>query len=181
MIPKLSVNACAIAFAVLMPCAASAQGAKIQLDSLNHLAGNADEVVDVSVDAAMLQQTAGFLAGKQSGDAKVRDLIKDIREIHVKVFEFARAGAYSPADVETIRKQVAGPGWSRVVSVREKNELTEIYFWRERGENGGLVLISAEPNELTIVNMVGRVDLASLAAIGPMIPELPTATAGKSK
>ena len=178
---KLSLSVCAIAFAVLVPSAAAAQGAKIQLDSLNHLADKADQMVDVSVDAAMLQQTAGFLAGKQSGDANVRELIKDIREIHVKVFEFTGAGAYSPADVEAIRKQVAGPGWSRVVSVREKNELTEIYFWRERDENGGLVLISAEPNELTVVNMIGRVDLASLAAIGPMIPKLPAATAGKSK
>ena len=74
-----------------------------------------------------------------------------------------------------IRKQLAGPGWSRVVGIREKRELTEIYFWKERDTNGGLVVISAEPNELTVVNIVGRVDLASLGALGPMIPKLPGA------
>ena len=29
----------------------------------------------------------------------------------------------------------------------------------------------AEANELTVVNIVGRVDLASLGALGPMIPK----------
>ena len=62
--------------------------------------------------------------------------------------------------------------WARIVGVREKGELTEIYLSNERNENGGLVVISAEADELTIVNIVGRVDLASLAALGPMIPSL---------
>ncbi len=86
-----------------------------------------------------------------------------------------RPNAYAESDVEAIRKQVSGPGWSRVVSVREKRELTEIYFWREKETSGGLVVISAEENELTVVNIVGRVDLASLGALGPMIPKLPGA------
>ena len=93
----------------------------------------------------------------------------------MKSFEFDAPGAYTESDIETIRKQVSGPGWSRVVSVREKQELTEIYFWRERDTNGGMVVISAEADELTVVNIVGRVDLASLGALGPMIPKLPGA------
>ena len=62
--------------------------------------------------------------------------------IYVKSFEFDAPDAYTESDVEVIRKQVSGPGWSRVVSVREKRELTEIYFWRERDTSGGLVVIS---------------------------------------
>ena len=121
----------------------------------------------------MLKQTAGFLAGKGSDTEKMQQLLGGITGIYVKSFEFDAPNMYAESDVEVIRKQVSGAGWSRVVSVREKNELTEIYFWRERDTNGGLVVISAESNELTVVNIVGRVDLASLGALGPMIPKLP--------
>jgi hypothetical protein len=159
--------------AVLLPAAVSAQGARLQLDSLNKLAAKANDTVDVAVDAAMLKQTAGFLAGKGSDPTKVQQLLEGITGIYVKSFKFEAPGGYTDSDVETVRKQLAGPGWARVIGVRENHEMTEIYFWKERDTNGGLVVIAAEPNELTIVNIVGRVDLASLGALGPMIPKLP--------
>jgi hypothetical protein len=128
----------------------------------------------------MLKQAAGFLAGKGSDTEKMRELLGGITGIYVKSFEFDGPNMYAESDIEIIRKQVSGPGWSRVVSVREKRELTEIYFWKERETTGGLVVISAEDNELTVVNVVGRVDLASLGALGPMIPNMPGAV-GKAK
>ena len=123
----------------------------------------------------MLKQTAGFLAGKGSDTAKVQEMIERITGIYVKSFEFTVPDVYSESDIEAIRKQVTGPGWSRVVGVKGKRELTEIYFWKENDTHGGLVVISAQPNELTVVNIVGHIDLASLAALGPMIPKLPGA------
>lgn len=153
----------------------AAQGPKLQLDHLNRLADQASETVDVNVDPATLQ-TAGFLSGSDVNDAKVKALIEGIKGIYIKSFEFTSAGAYSEQDIETVRKQLAAPGWSRMVSVREKGELTEIYFWREGGQNGGLAVLTAETRELTIVNIVGRVDLATLTAMGKLIPKLPRAS-----
>ena len=174
MTPRTLVSRCLLIAALLVPGAALAQGARLQLDHLNRLADKATETVDVSADAAMLKQAAGFL-NKGSDTEKMHRLLDGITGIYVKSFEFDAPNAYTESDVEIIRKQVSGPGWSRVVSVREKRELTEIYFWRERDTSGGMVVISAEANELTVVNIVGRVDLASLGALGPMIPNLPGA------
>ena len=173
MTPRTLISYCLLLAALLIPRSASAQGARLQLDHLNRLAEKATENVDVAVDTAMLKQTAGFVAGKGSDPAKVRELIEGITGIYVKSFKFDAPNAYTESDVEAIRKQVSGAGWTRVVSVREKRELTEIYFWKERDITGGMVVLSAEPNELTVVNIVGRVDLASLGALGPMIPRLP--------
>lgn len=173
--PRTTINCGVLLLALFVPHAASAQGARLQLDHLNRLADKAKETVDVTVDATMLKQTAGFLAGRGSDTEKVQELIEGITGIYVKSFQFGVPDAYTDADVEIIRKQVSGSGWSRVVGVRGKNELTEIYFWKERDTNGGLVVIAAKPNELTVVNIVGRVDLASLGALGPMIPKLPGA------
>ncbi len=168
---KALSSGCLLLVLVLVPCAASAQGGKIQMDHLNRLAEKATENVDVTVDATMLKKSAGFLAGRGVDNQKLQELIEGIRGIYVKSFKFDIPNAYADSDVETIRKQVAKEGWSRIVGVREKNQLTEIYLWKEGGSNGGLVVIAAEANELTVVNIVGNVDLASLAALGPMIPK----------
>jgi hypothetical protein len=173
--PRTTINCGVLLMVLLMPGAASAQGPRLKLDHLNALADKSKETVDVSVDTAMLKETAGFLAGKGADVEKVQQVLQGITGIYVKSFQFGVPDAYSEADVEAIRKQVSGSSWTRIVGIRGKRELTEIYFWRERDTNGGLVVIAAQPNELTVVNIVGRVDLASLAAIGPMIPKLPGA------
>jgi hypothetical protein len=173
--PRTITECGVLLLTLLVAREASAQGPRLQLDHLDKLAGRSNETVDVAVDAAMLKETAGFLVGKGGDTEKVQTLLNDITGIYVKSFQFGAPDAYSEADVETIRKQVSGPEWSRVVGVRGKRELTEIYFWRQRDMNGGMVVIAAQPNQLTVVNIVGRVDLASLAALGPMIPKLPGA------
>lgn len=173
--PRATINHCLLLLSLLTPGAALAQGARLQLDHLDRLADKAKETVDVTVDAAMLKQTAGFFAGKGADTEKFQRLLEGVTGIYVKSFQFGVPDAYTDADVEAVRKQVSGSGWSRVVGIRGKRELTEIYLWKEREANGGLVVIAAQPNELTVVNIVGRVDLASLGALGPMIPKLPGA------
>jgi hypothetical protein len=173
--PRTTINYFFLLLALLVPHEALAQGARLQLGHLDRLADKAEETVDVTVDASMLKETAGFLAGKGSDTVKVQQILQGITGIYVKSFEFSAPNSYTEADVDTVRKQLAGPGWSRIVGIREKGELTEIYLWRDRDTNGGLAVISAESNELTIVNIVGRVDLGSLGALGSMIPKLPDA------
>jgi hypothetical protein len=169
-----------IAFGVVAPTTTFAQPPRLNLDHLNRLAAQAAEVVDVNIDASMLEQAAVFLSRHNTNDPRLKSLLQGIKAIYVKAFEFKTEGAkdvrpYSDADIEEIRKQLSAPGWSRVVSVREDDELTEVYFWKETGENGGLAVIAAEHDELVVVNIVGRVDLATLATLGPMIPRIPGA------
>ena len=170
MSPREAVVTCAVA--LLLPGSAAAQAQRIELSHLNHLAAKAAEVVDVSVDQSMLKQTAGFLSGKGGDDEKLRELISGITGIYVKGFEFTEPNVYSNADIETIRKQVTTQRWTRIVGVRGKDDLAEVYFWREKDVTGGVVIIAADARQLTVVNVVGRVDLAALAALGPMIPKL---------
>ena len=181
MTTRPKIKFCAAVIALLLPAAASAQGARIQLDHLNYLADKAEKVIDVTVDSSMLKQATMFLGGKDAKSQHVTELLQNLTGIYVKGFEFKGPAPYTTKDIETIRKQVSGAGWSRVVSVREPNETTEVYFWKKGTENGGLVVISAESDELTVVNIVGRVDLAALASLGPMIPELPGVVAGAVK
>src|SRR3989442_4766674 len=99
---------------------ATAQTAKLQLDQLDVLANRASETVDVKLDEHLMQTTAKFFSGKDPDDAEIREVLKGIKGIYVKRFEFEKDGEYSQADLESIRAQLRNPGWDRIVSVGSK-------------------------------------------------------------
>ncbi|MGA2589683.1 MAG: DUF4252 domain-containing protein, partial [Bryobacteraceae bacterium] len=96
-------------------------------------------------------------------------LLAGLDRIYVRSFEFATEGDYSPADVEAVRSQIQSPPWSRLVGVRSKRhgDNVDVYFKDAgNGQLGGIVVIAAEPRELTIVNILGTLDLDRLADLG---------------
>src|SRR6266480_1565081 len=116
-------------FCVALP--ASAQDARLKLDHLEKLSAKAVEVNNVTLDGDMLQLAAKFLDmdkdDPESGQAK--DLIKNLKGIYVKNFEFEQPNQYSAADVEEIRTQLAAPGWSKieVLNVNSLQILDEVF------------------------------------------------------
>ena len=148
------------------PAITLAQGARLQLDHLDRLANLAEEHVNVTIDAEMLKLASGFMKGDGT-DASVKEMVSGLKGIYVRSFKFGRPNAYSPDDVNVIRKQLAARGWGRMVTTENKREgqLVEIHSWREGDTSGGLAILVVEPAELTVVNIVGTVDLAKLGAL----------------
>ena len=68
---------------------------------------------------------------------------------------------------DRVREQL-GPSWKRIVTVKSRDrENVEIYV-DTRGDGKtvrGLMIISAEPRELTLVNLVGPVDIEKLSSL----------------
>jgi len=159
---RIAVCAC-VTFAVVNRSAAFAQGPVLQLDQLSKLAEKAKEVVDVTVDEAMLKQSSGLLTQKSNPAAAAA--MAGLKGVYVKSFEFDSDGGYTQADIDAVVQQLKAP-WTKMLSVREKGERVEMYVWREGDTPGGLALIAAEERELTIVNLVGRIDLQQLSALG---------------
>ena len=144
-----------------------AQSARLQLGPLDHLEQVADQTVDVTVDQKVLNLAKIFLAKSKDPDKqKVKELISEIEGIFVKHFTFEQAGQYSMADVEAIRSQLNGPGWSRMANVRSKRKShslnLDVYTMIIGSKIGGLAVIAAEEKELTVVNIVGPIDLEKL-------------------
>jgi hypothetical protein len=159
-----------------------AQSARIQFTGIEHLAPKASETVDVNVDERLIQIASKFL--KDPDDADVQKLVANLKGIYVRNYEFEAEGVYTPADVEIIRAQVRGPSWSRLVNVNSKKEgILEVYVLLEGEKIGGLVVLSAEPKELTVVNIVGPVDLEKLASLEGQfgIPDLDLGTSKPPK
>jgi hypothetical protein len=160
------------------PAAAHAQGARLQLDHLDRLAEFANESVNVTIDPEMLKLASGFMKGN-GNDAAIKEMVSGLRGIYVRSFKFTRPNTYTPDDVNVIRKQLASPGWVRLVTAEKKREgeLVEIHSWREGNVSGGLAIVVAQPAELTVVNIVGPMDLAKLGMLQGQfgIPPLPPA------
>jgi Domain of unknown function (DUF4252) len=136
--------------------------------NLDRLAAKATEVVDVTLDANLLQLASRFLSDKDADDAKVKKLISGLKGIYVKSFEFDKAGEYLDSDVEPFRAQLHNTAWSRIVGVRSQKagQNAEVYVKTENGKIGGLAILSTEPKELTIVSIEGSIDPDQLSELG---------------
>jgi hypothetical protein len=136
--------------------------------SVERLASKAVESVDVMLDGALLQLAGRFLSGHKPDEAKVKNMLGGLKGIYVRSFEFSQEGEYTAEDVEAIRSQLRVPGWSKIVGVVSKKdkEHTEIYLKIEGGSIGGLVILAAEPKELTLVHINGSISLEKLSELG---------------
>ena len=148
---------------------ARAQNARLNLERLEKLGSKAVQVNNVTLDGAMLQLASKFLDMDKDEDAvQAKEIVKKLKGIYIKSFEFEEPHQYSAADVEEIRAQLAAPGWNKIVESRNKrsNENDEIYFFKDANNNfGGIAILTAEPKELTVVNIVGPVDMDKLSAL----------------
>jgi hypothetical protein len=167
--------------AVLMPL--EAQEIKLPV-SLDKLAAKADETVDVTLDGSLLKLAGRFLSAK-GDEATAKKIIAGLESIVVRSYEFSSEGQYEMADLDAVRAQVKGPLWSRIVGVRSKKDGDNVDVYFKDGGNGnlgGVLVICAEPRELTIVSVVGNLDPAQLASLGGQfgIPELDFSIGGRN-
>src|SRR5262249_31412005 len=150
------------------PMAGSAQGGRLQLANLDKLEDKAVHVTDVTLDGALLEFARKIIAlDDDPNDADVIAILKNLKGIYIKSFEFDQANQYSQADVEAIRKQLAEPGWSRIVTDIDKRtgEKNEIYLLKDGDKIAGATILVAEARELTVVNIVGPVPIDKIAKL----------------
>jgi hypothetical protein len=146
------------------------QDAKLQLANLDKLSEKAARVTDVTLDGSLLTFAGNLIEKIDAGDKDVDELkaiIKNLKGIYIKSFEFDEASQYSKADVDAIRSQLTSPRWSKIVQSIEKrhNEYDEIYVLKNGDRIGGVVILVAEARELTVVNLVGDVPVEKVASL----------------
>jgi hypothetical protein len=161
-IPRRAVSGAALAGVF----AAALWGQQFQFN-LDHLAGKASDSVDVSLNSNMLQFAAKFMNTKDPDEARVKQLIMGLEGIYVRSFEFKNAGAYSTSDLDQVRNQLKGPDWARIFGVKNSDgENIEVWVRSSGSKVAGIAILSSDPKQLTVANLVGNIDMDSLAALG---------------
>jgi polynucleotide 5'-kinase involved in rRNA processing len=145
---------------------ARGQDSRIQLSTLDHLAAKASQTVDVSIDERLIRIAAKVFKDNDAEEKQIKDLLVGIKGIYVKSFQFDTDGQIAPTDLESIRTQLRAPGWSRLLGVKSRKEGNfDVYLLMNAEQVGGLAVLHTDQRELTVVNIVGPVDLDKLAKL----------------
>jgi len=162
-----------IVLALTLAAAIPASAQQINMN-FPELEARAEEVVDITLDAQMLRMASKFFSGRDADERAVRDMISGLHGIYVRSYEFAKEGEYDRKIAERLKAQL-GPTWKPLVTVRsKKKENVNIYANMVGDRVTGLVIISAEPREFTVVNINGPIDIERLSQLEGQfgIPEL---------
>jgi hypothetical protein len=164
---RLPAWAAAIALATLAVITpALAAGPQLQIPDFSHLRDKAVETVDLTLDGFLLRLAKKFAHSDGEHDEAMA-ILQDIDSLRVRSFDFDSDDAYSRADVEAVRRQLTGPGWSALAQVhrREPKSDVDVFLNTDQGKVLGLAVVASEPRSFTIVNIVGDIDIDKLAKL----------------
>jgi hypothetical protein len=166
----------------VLPMLAAAQAGKLVIPDFGDLAKKATGSVDITLDGDMLKtatQLMGLAGGHSASDANLQSVAAGLKAITVRSFTFDQPDMYSRQAVDGVLAQVDVPGWQKIVSVRDKGERVEIHM-RQNSEDGGLLIVTEEPKELTIVNIAGKINMDQLRQLqGHLgVPNMPGIVGG---
>jgi Domain of unknown function (DUF4252) len=139
-------------------------------------ATGATDVTEINLDPKMM----GMVHGGNGGE-----LAHKMRYMVIHTYSYDRPGMYKMEDVETYRKKLEDGTWSCSVHTKDKSGTTDICSRNSSGNEGSeMVILTAEPKELTFIHMSGNMSLDELSHMGgftgggshraPMAPVAPT-------
>ncbi len=167
--PALALIAAAGILAI--PSLAADTGAALRIPDFSHLRAKAVDSVDISVNGFMLRTLSKIARSVDESDdaeaAAALSLLGDIKSIQVRSFEFDHDGAYDKADIDAVRNQLSGGGWSPLVQSRKRHsrEDVDVYVRMVGDRIEGLAVVASEPREFTIVNIAGHIDIDKVAML----------------
>ena len=115
----------------------------------------------------MLGFAAKFMNGKDQDEAATRHLVENLDGIYVRNYEFDKDGQYSMDEIDKLRTYFETGEWTPIVRSRERKsgETTDVLLKMVNGETRGMFILSAEPRELSIVLILGPVNMDDLAKL----------------
>lgn len=165
-----ALAACAV---ILLPATGSAADPELKIPDFSHLRSTAVDFTDITLDGFLLKLAKKMAAHE---DDEAVQFLNQIKSVRVREFEFESDNAYSRADLDAVRKQLAGPGWSPLIQqrTREPRSDVDVYLNTAGGKILGIAVIESEPRSFTIVNVVGSIDIDKIAKLEGQfgIPEL---------
>jgi len=105
---------------------------------------------------------------KDDDDKEAREMIQGLRGVYVRDYEFDKDNEYTAEELEGLRKYITSSDWSPMVHERTKGakEGTDVYLKLVNGQVQGLYVLDAEPRELSLVLILGPIDMDKIGSLG---------------
>lgn len=164
--------------------------AKLQLDNEESLAQRANELIDVNLDQNLLRIIPKkiMVTDDEGKKTDIGPIIAGLKGVYVRSYGFSNDGEYTEANLSRVRTQLQSPGWARLINIVKKkgggdNMHVEVYMMTSTGSIDGLAILALEPKRLTLVNIVGNIDLEKLSQLEGQfgIPEIGIGVSGDDK
>lgn len=144
---------------------ASAAPAQVKDDlfaGTEKFAKGATEVTEINLDPKML----GLIPGAKDNSG----LAHKMKFVVIHTYEYDKPGMYRAEDVEVYRKKLSDGSWICGVHVRDKSGTTDICSRQSVDREGTeMVILTAEPKELTFIHLSGSISLDDLSRMGESV------------
>jgi hypothetical protein len=141
------------------------------------LAARASDVSEVTLDKSMLNFAGQFM---DKGDKDAKKLIDGLEGIYIRDYEFAKEGLYTKEEIDQLRSYFTnGSEWHSLVKERSQRdgESSDIMVKMVNGQNRGMFILTSEPKEISIVFILGPIQmdqLQNLNGLGAQLGSLPS-------
>jgi hypothetical protein len=101
------------------------------------------------------------------GDARtMAEALEMVKSVRLISFAIAGESAVAArAQVDALQKKLEGGNWKRVVMMRDKEEYVVVSVLHGPSYIQGLMVMAVEPDEATFVNVVGELNLSTMAQL----------------
>jgi len=126
-------------------------------------------VTEVILDEDLLSILAEISTDE---DPNVMEILTGLKLVKANVFEVSEQNqAELEAKVNNIDSKLMSSDWKRIVRTRSDDEIANVYIKRNNNkEIVGLVVTTLEKNdEAAFVNIVGKIDLATIGRLGKQL------------
>jgi len=158
------------AFVILMLIATTVSAQQLDLKSMDKLAEKARSKTEINMDESTIKSATSSLNEKKSDEAIAKKTIEGLKGFFLRSYASGQKGDYKLEDLKPLFDQLKEPNWKPILRNKENDEQTEIWMHMRNGEPDGMVLISAESQEVVVINGVGVTRLDDLKALGKMDP-----------
>ncbi len=126
-----------------------------------------EDVSEVIVEQNLLKMISKMT---ENEDPELSKLLKEVKLVMVNSFKVKdNLTKELKTRLEGIDKQLSDKNWNRIVKVRGAKEYTNVYLKPTTDGNAfdGLVVITlGESGQVSLVNIVGKIDLESIGRLG---------------
>jgi hypothetical protein len=152
---------------LLLPMLAAAQAPYIKVPSFAQLKATATDSVEITFGPLLLGMAGWFMDDHDADSANLKKTIQGLRSVQVRNYKFRESFVYPKAELDALRAQLSQPGWSQLVKVRNRDEKqdVDVYIALENRSVNGVTIIASDQRELTIVNVIGKVDLDQIEGL----------------
>jgi hypothetical protein len=125
---------------------------------------------DVTLGPFALWLTRRLMSDGDPEAEQVKRIFQGIKWVRVRSYKLSPGSPLPQAEIAALRRQLSGPGWSRLAETRDKHqgEDVDVYVAQDEHAFRGLAVLCASPEEVTVVNVVGTIDPRDIKRLGEM-------------